>query len=501
MAAAQDPWSPGADGWTPFEDVAQIPSRFVYIRNDTTGRHVGAEPSGQHIRMHEHTGDDCMWLLEEEPEEGGGLLLRSAVTDMVLRAAPAAPIAPSYGERGVALSIEDVRELFQTAAADPEGQEKARPMGMGMARQSKVQDPEDELGEGVFTALRGPNRLPSEYVAEMEATGYAILDNIYRPDDIREIKQMHEQMVGDGSAMPEEGRAGLDSNAVLCNCPVLSKGSFHPVSMWVIQHYLGVPELHMSHVPSYTITKPATTQRGKLGRGGWHADYPYRPGRFLDDIYPEAPRFGVQYNVCVDEFTPQNGATQFVRGSHHSGSDPPMEMQMAEVTAGVTGTMFEDVHQVTAPAGAAFIYDARLWHRACPELNHTESWRVAILNCVLPRWITPMLPREQGAEMFMSSHAREVLSPREVRDVEAMCCMLPRYEGPNSATNYTRKARKLGWDAKLEPEQALTRPKQLPDESAANAASFNRGQQAGAAAKKAKEEEQQQQAAQAASKL
>lgn len=83
-----------------------------------------------------------------------------------------------------------------------------------------------------------------------------------------------DQMVGDGSSMPEEGRAGLDSNELLCNCPVLAKGSFHPVSMWVIQRYLGVPELHMSHIPAYTITKPATTQRGKLGRGGWHADYP-----------------------------------------------------------------------------------------------------------------------------------------------------------------------------------------------------------------------------------
>eukprot|EP01045_Picozoa_sp_COSAG04_P046644 COSAG04_NODE_17010_length_482_cov_0.814621_1_plen_137_part_10 len=137
----------------------------------------------------------------------------------------------------------------------------------------------------------------------------------------------------------------------------------------------------MSHVPSYTITKPATTQAGKLGRGGCaplvlpfppsspspprvrlahrpqracagHADYPYRPGRFLDDVYPESPRFGVQYNVCVDEFTPENvsrhdtqrchlgcillkippsalqGATQFIPESHHSGRDPPLEMQM-----------------------------------------------------------------------------------------------------------------------------------------------------------------------------
>jgi hypothetical protein len=175
---------------------------------------------------------------------------------------------------------------------------------------------------------------------------------------------------------------------------------------------------------------------------------------------------------CVDEFTPQNGATQFVAGSHHSGTDPPIEMQMAEVTAGKPGTMFEHVKQVTAPAGAAFIYDARLWHRACPELNHTESWRIAILNCVLPRWITPMLPREEGAEQFMTSHSRAVLSPREVRDVEAMCCMLPRYEGHNSATNYARKSRANGWDTKLDPDVALT--KQHASEGAANAASFNR---------------------------
>ena len=87
-----------------------------------------------------------------------------------------------------------------------------------------------------------------------------------------------------------------------------------------------------------------------------------------------------------------------------------------------------------------------------------------------------MLPREAGAEQFLTSHSREVLSPREVRDVEAMCCMLPRYEGHNSATNYTRKSRATGWDTKLDPDQVLTRPKQRAQEGAANAASFNRGQ-------------------------
>ena len=35
------------------------------------------------------------------------------------------------------------------------------------------------------------------------------------------------------------------------------------------------------------------------------------------------------------------------------------------------------VEQVVAPAGAAFIYDARLWHRACPELNESTADRFA----------------------------------------------------------------------------------------------------------------------------
>ena len=175
-----DPWNPGEDGWTPFEAVPQIPSTFVYLRNDSTGRHVGAEPDGAHIRMHEHTGDDCMWLLKEASE--GRLVLRSAVTDLVLQCCKVAPIAPSYGERGVAFRIDGVEELFPAEAEN---------MRVRMGQRTTVQEPADEIGRGVFTALCGPNRLPSDYVAEMEATGYAILDNIYRPDDIKEIKAMH----------------------------------------------------------------------------------------------------------------------------------------------------------------------------------------------------------------------------------------------------------------------------------------------------------------------
>ena len=65
--------------------------------------------------------------------------------------------------------------------------------------------------------------------------------------------------------------------------------------------------------------------------------------------------------------------------------------------------------------------DARTWHRACPELNESDGDRVAILNSVLPSWVQPMSPRQAGAEAFQFSTAREILTPREVRDVEKMC--------------------------------------------------------------------------------
>ena len=67
--------------------------------------------------------------------------------------------------------------------------------------------------------------------------------------------------------------------------------------------------------------------------------------------------------------------------------------------------------------------DARTWHRACPELNESDGDRVAILNSVLPSWVQPMSPRAAGAEEFAMSYAREVLTPREVRDVEKMCSL------------------------------------------------------------------------------
>ena len=112
-------------GWTPFESVPQIPSTYVYLRNDSTGRHVGAEPDGT-VKMHEHCGDDCMWLLEEA---GGSYQLRSATTELVLEGQSAEPVVAPYGEKGVAMTLAGIRDLFPSK---PEESEAENPMMAAM---------------------------------------------------------------------------------------------------------------------------------------------------------------------------------------------------------------------------------------------------------------------------------------------------------------------------------------------------------------------------------
>lgn len=85
----------------------------------------------------------------------------------------------------------------------------------------------------------------------------------------------------------------------------------------------------------------------------------YRPNRFINNEWPDSPLLGVQYNICVDEFTGHNGATQFMPGSHLFGRAPTADWNANGTRMGEG--LHKDVKQVEAPAGAAFIYDARMW--------------------------------------------------------------------------------------------------------------------------------------------
>jgi hypothetical protein len=239
----------------------RLVGRSRYLRNDATGQHLGVAADVATLTTREHAGDAEMWTLGEGAD--GNPQLSSATCELVLHGIEVAPTREAYGEVGRTMQLS-----LGGVAIDSDGA---------------------ATGEtSSFTALSGPTKLPSTYVQEMRETGWAILDGIMQPDDITEIKAFAEAAKTGGANSyrgagggappqrkePEEGRWGLDNNNLIANCPILAKCSFHPVAMHVIQEYLGVPEIIQSHIPSYTILKPAIKMRGERPPGGWHSDYP-----------------------------------------------------------------------------------------------------------------------------------------------------------------------------------------------------------------------------------
>lgn len=110
----------------------------------------------------------------------------------------------------------------------------------------------------------------------------------------------------------------------------------------------------------------------------WHIDYPY------NEMYQlvSGSLLGLQCVLALDEFTTQNGATQYIPGSHADPRRPAPE------DIG-TSTVFH------AQPGTLLIMAAATWHRS--GVNTSSSTRAAILLSFVERWIRPMSgPPETG---------------------------------------------------------------------------------------------------------
>lgn len=94
-------------------------------------------------------------------------------------------------------------------------------------------------------------------------------------------------------------------------------------------------------------------------------------------IHVDSPRFNASYTFNVgliwalEAFTPDNGATEVLPGSHHSASTPSADY-------------FErNQVQLACPQGSLLVFHARLFHRS--GFNRSGAWRHALtMNCCRP---------------------------------------------------------------------------------------------------------------------
>ncbi len=266
--------------------------------------------------------------------------------------------------------------------------------------------------------MAAPPRPPSTYLEALRSTGLAVVPNVLPPSAARAIRDGF--MRAWRERYPEEpehdGRLWIMDG--LAWSTELARAVTHPVALHLMRAYMTRRDIHFCHQPVITTVKPARMLLGTHPDGGWHSDYPYHPGVFEGDRWPDEPVYGVQFNVCIDEFRADNGATQYLPGSfrrrHWPGDDINGPTRMGEPP-------HQDVEQILAPAGAAIIYDARTWHRACYELNVSGDNRLAILNAVAPSYVPPMLDKRAVGESYSAGAVPARLSARERREIERLC--------------------------------------------------------------------------------
>ncbi|MGH3948331.1 MAG: phytanoyl-CoA dioxygenase family protein [Pseudonocardiaceae bacterium] len=110
----------------------------------------------------------------------------------------------------------------------------------------------------------------------------------------------------------------------------------------------------------------------------WHLDYPFNEMTAL----VQGGLLGVQCVLTLDEFTNENGATQYLPGSHRPARRPDPSATRACTT-------------IAAPAGSLLIMAASTWHRS--GYNSTRRARAGVLLSFIERWIRPMTdPPEPG---------------------------------------------------------------------------------------------------------
>eukprot|EP00040_Diaphanoeca_grandis_P009956 m.51004 g.51004 ORF g.51004 m.51004 type:complete len:396 (-) comp21378_c0_seq2:70-1257(-) len=357
------------------------------------------------LQLRPHADDSCVWIRRNvaTAQTEGSLSFKCAVSDVTIT---------------VSQQEENRDSVITCISTDTEARSIAEFL--------------EELGTGnEFRMHKGPTRLPSHHLAEIRETGLTVLDNIL---DLAALERLKTQAkLQRAKSHPREPPTDGDFkvwDSMVWSADVL-RASTHPVAMWVLQEYLNTPAIHFCHQPCITTLKPAKELKGSHPSGGWHCDFPYHQGVLPVEDWTLSKSLGIQYNVCLDPFTPETGGTQYLPRSHLRCEWPDAEFR--QVGNHMGHGVHRDVTQMTAAAGSALLYDSRMWHRACPELNISGKDRLAILHAVTPAHIHPKIDKASTATEYQNSDIATQLTKREQQDVVRLCS-IPTTPPPQAPT-------------------------------------------------------------------
>ena len=280
-----------------------------------------------------------------------------------------------------------------------------------------------------FTVSHGPEKRPSEYLAEFRETGWVAIACVLDPEIVEGLQRL-------GGVDGYEGAGEVPRERQITDGPALSRATLEPVSLWLCRQYMRVSDIKLGHPPAVTALTPDDGERIVQG---WHGDFPYMWGSDRSAAAYRVPPgadelvLGIQRNICVSDFRVDNGATVFCLASHGAHAVPPVEWGRSRDTRrpghrAEHGLPYagEGTDVIEAPAGTIILYDARIWHRA--GVNRTNRRRGAIIQAVTAGFIIPFFDNTQPFRRWLASDVPAQLNERERREFEDL--MLHRIVGP-----------------------------------------------------------------------
>ncbi|MBI4553640.1 MAG: phytanoyl-CoA dioxygenase family protein [Candidatus Latescibacteria bacterium] len=162
--------------------------------------------------------------------------------------------------------------------------------------------------------------------------GYCILEGLLNPDEAERLDALARPL------MPyRSGYVKLEG--ALNHIPGLAPLCMHPAVLEIAEHFLG-KEFYLPNNVCLMWCQPGAPA------GGLHSDWPLG---LVPQPWPRWP-FLIQTLWMLTDFTPENGATHVVPGSHLSGRPPAPNLQYSHERPAV-GTK-----------GSVLIWQGGTWH-------------------------------------------------------------------------------------------------------------------------------------------
>ena len=230
---------------------------------------------------------------------------------------------------------------------------------------------------------------------QLDRDGFLPLEGILSAEEVSAINKRLAELTaveGDRAGLEVHQEKGTDRLADLVNKDPLFEVCFsHPRVLAAMRHVLG--EFRLSSLNSRAALPGQ-------GHQHLHADFghPVEPGA---------------YQVCnsiwlLDDFTPENGATRVVPGSHRRATLPADEMPDPAAP-------HPDEIQLLGRAGTVVIFNSHLWHGGTQ--NQTRSPRRALHAYFTHRH----LPQQLDQQTYLRVNTYNRLTPAQhfILDVTA----------------------------------------------------------------------------------